>query len=580
MNLTLRLIGSDFRHLRLFLSVWWGLVILQAVLIAFHPQLFSSGRPWLISPTFLAMLVAILKLCLLTVIVSQAVQKDSTVGSTAFWLSRPISRGRLLASKALFLVLAVVLPTLLVEVVSLRVCGVTQDDTLRSIPQMVFLQLLVTLVLMMLAALTPNLPRLILSGIIVVVGLPLLWFILLFLSALAMGAVTDPSVGVELVPPIPPPSFSSYFLGSLLVLLGTAGIVIGHQYLTRRTMLSGILLFSGVSLNFLTIGYWGSDWWIGASQLDKGILDPTQVTAQIEPKSLVFDLATSVNPLFDLTGEKKMLLRGNIALANVPPNIIALPARISAKLVLPSGESLAKHVSYSSYVFMAPDFIRRRRGLDREKASLIRPALGDVAFLDPERLRGQPPPELFAIREGLYERHRGVRLEYSAQVDYLVQRYEITTMRPEKGARFDRGSDHVEVLSVDPFYGGDLNIRLRETTHKLIVDSWKDMTYLLINPSRREAIFGSSGRVVGGYLSIPPMLSLVFPMLEVRWRILHVDRLSEGPPLHPAWIDGAELIRVETRDLGWFSKSIHLKGLVLEQIARSPPAPLQTGKDG
>ena len=134
MNLTLHLIGSEFRYLRLFLSVWWGLVILQAVLIGSHPQLFSGGRPWLISPTFLAMLVAILKLCLLTVIVSQAVQKDSTVGSTAFWLSRPIFKGRLLASKALFLVLAVVLPTLLVEVVSLRVCGVTQDDTLRSIP--------------------------------------------------------------------------------------------------------------------------------------------------------------------------------------------------------------------------------------------------------------------------------------------------------------------------------------------------------------------------------------------------------------------------------------------------------------
>ena len=214
MNLTLHLIGSDFRYLRLFLSVWWGLVILQAVLDRIlPPALFQREAMAAISPTFLAMLVAILKLCLLTVIVSQAVQKDSTVGSTAFWLSRPISRGRLLASKALFLVLAVVLPTLLVEVVSLRVCGVTQDDTLRSIPQMVFLHAIGHPRLMMLAALTPNLPRLILSGIIVVVGLPLLWFILLFLSALAMGAVTDPSVGVELVPPIPPPSFSLILLG-------------------------------------------------------------------------------------------------------------------------------------------------------------------------------------------------------------------------------------------------------------------------------------------------------------------------------------------------------------------------------
>lgn len=306
MNLILHVIGNDLRYLRLFLTVWLGLVILQAVLIGSYPQHFSSGRGSLISSHFLAGLVAVLKICLLTVIVSQSVQKDSTIGSTAFWLSRPISRSCLLASKSLFLVLAVILPTLLVEVVLLLVCGVTLDDTLRSILQIVFLQLLVTTVFMMLAALTTNLARLILLGIIALLGLPWLHYHISWsLFSLVLGTVTHPSDGGPFVQLISPPSFSSHLMGILLALLGTAVIVIGHQYLTRRTMLSRILIFSGVFLNLLTIGYWGSDFWKTASQLDPGILDPTQVTARIEKKNLVFDPVMASRPVYDPTGEKR-----------------------------------------------------------------------------------------------------------------------------------------------------------------------------------------------------------------------------------------------------------------------------------
>ncbi len=351
MKLILRVIGNDLRYLRLFLSVWWGLVILQAVLIRFYPQHLSSWKGWLISPTFLALLVAVLKVCLLTVIISQSVQKDSTIGSTAFWLSRPISRGCLLASKSLFLVLAVILPTLLVEVLLLFVCGVTLDDTLRSIPQIVFLQLLVTTVFMMLAALTTNLARLILLGIIAFLGLPWLYYLSWSLFFLVLGMVTHPSDGGPFVQPIPPPSYSPHLMGILLVLLATAGVVIGHQYLTRRTMISRILLFSGVSLALLSMGFWSWDLWATARQLDPGILDPTQITARVEEKSLVFDPVMASRPVYDPTGEKEMLLRGSIALDNLPPDVVVFPAQISAKLALPSGESLAQHVSHSSYLF-------------------------------------------------------------------------------------------------------------------------------------------------------------------------------------------------------------------------------------
>ncbi|MCY3757835.1 MAG: hypothetical protein OXG96_08945, partial [Acidobacteria bacterium] len=219
MNLTLHLIAKDFRYLRLYLSLWSGLVILQAVLIGAFPQPAPGEWRGIISLSSLSWPLAILKVCLLTVIVSKLVQKDSTVGSTALWLSRPIAAKRLLASKLIFLLVAVVLPVLVVEILLLSVRGVIPEDILRSVPQIVFLHILPVAVAMMLASVTSNLPRLIFLGVIALVALPLLWFVLSYLFIAVSGTVTVENDDVPLAMPIPPPSYSSFLIGILLVLV-------------------------------------------------------------------------------------------------------------------------------------------------------------------------------------------------------------------------------------------------------------------------------------------------------------------------------------------------------------------------
>ncbi|MDE2665842.1 MAG: hypothetical protein OXI69_06805 [Acidobacteriota bacterium] len=602
MNLTRHLIANDFRYLRPYLSVWWALLILQAVLMGSYAQLFSGERMWLFSPSFLGLLVAILKLCLLTLIVSEAVRKDATTGTTAFWLSRPISKGRLLASKSLFLALVVLLPDLLVQVVLLLVRGVAPEDTVRSIPQIVLLTLFTIVVLTMLTVLTTSLPRQIFFGIAALVAVPPLWFILFLLFStsfsLVLSTLQFPSQDVPVVMPVPPPSFSLHLMGMLPVLLGIAAMVVVHQYLTRRRLRSRILLFSALSLALISIGFWNPHWRGTAPKLDTGILDPTRVTAWIEEKSLIIAPVTTSRTHFDPAGKKRLLLKGSIALDNLPPGVVVLPAQISASLLLPSGESLAHHVSRSAYAFQAMSPIHfSGRPLGGDRAELLSQALDDVKFLDGEHLLGEGPPELFEISKDLYERYGEDRLQYSAQVDYLVQRDEIANIRLEKGARYHRGSDQVEILSIDRYYSDGSNtfrfkippserldpngliIRFREFTHWLPVDDRNTFTYLLINPSRREGIFGLKGRRGGSSLRIPPLMSMVFPMLKVEQGRLNFGPRFEGSPLDPAWMDGAELIRVETRDLGWFSKSIRLEDLVMERIARPAAALSQPGKD-
>ncbi len=581
MNLTLRIVSKDFRYLGLLLPLagWWGLMILQEVLIGTFARLPHQLPPFdMMSEAFLtllAWLVAFLKIGLLALIVSQLVHKDSTVGSTAFWLSRPISGGRLLASKSLFLILTVILPTLLVEVLLLLFHGVTLDDTLRSIPQIVFLQLLVTAIFMMLAALTPNLPRLIFLGILAVVGLALLqyafgvfhnwlgWYAHQSQQKVLLQYTTEAFSRTRWDSSL----YLSGTIGFSLFLLAVAGVVVCHQYLTRRTKRSMILASSVFPGALLFLSFWNWDFWPTEYPPDKEVLNPEQVTARIEDKSLKFHPWVYGQP------KEGLVLRGNIALDNLPPDLVVLPARVSADLFSSSGETLAHHRSGSSYMFRDPSPGSQRyanRRLGKGKAAWLEQSLGGVEFLNLEGLDPQPPLDLFAIRMYLYDRYSGDGTIYSADVDFLVQRDEITRMRLEPGIRYDRGSDHAEILAVAhrSYDASDhsFTIELSGSTHRLTLDGWKVIRYILINSSRGEALFGRRSFFGLDSLSKPLLLSDIFQMLEVRRPSLDFDLPSDGPPIDATWLQGAELVRVETTNLGVFSQSIQIEDFVMERI--------------
>ena len=576
MNLTLHLAAWDLRYLRHYLGLWLGLVVLQAVLVGYAPQLSPVERTHAFSLSSFAWLVAVLKICLLAVIVAQLVQKDSTIGSTAFWLSRPVSRVRLLTSKVLFLTVAIILPSLLVEVGLLFVCGVIPHDILRSVPQILILALLAGAVLMMLAAVTTSLARMILAGGLALFALPLLWFFIQGAwSLFRLGTGTLATDGATVAAPIPPPSYGTFLIGSALVLLGTAGTVVGHQYLTRRTVWSRIFLVAGVLLALLSMGYWSRVLGTTSPGLDKAILDPEQVEARIKKESLVLDSEQDPWALFGLRRGKKMYLQGRIALAPLPPDVVALPAQVSARLDLPSGETLGNHVSRSRYAFSRS--LDGQLELGVESLALLGRTLKGMTFLNAGAPVGLPRRELFALGKDLFERHRGTGMVFAAQVDFLIQRNEIATMQLEEGARYDWGSAGLKILSVDTSYRGVLIVQLNEFIHRLMQDGHERSTYLLINRARQQALVGWGSE---DSLSIPSMMSSFFPMLRVRRLRLRFSPADEGPPIDPDWYDEAEMIRVGTRDLGWFSKSIRLEDLVMERIAGSSPEATPTEAGG
>lgn len=575
MNLTLHMIGKDFRRLHVLFPLvgWWGLVILQGFLVATFARLPHLPPPadmmLEFSITLLAWLVALLKMGMLVLIVSQLVQQDSTVGSTAFWLSRPVSGNRLLAGKSLFLALTVILPAFLIEVLLLLLHGVTLYDTVRSIPQILLFQCLVLALLMMLAALTRDLPRLIFVGILAVVGLLLVQYIfsvfLLWLYPYVIQPQQDALMqSIAAVVRRNRWDDSLYFsglIGFLLFLLVVALVVVCHQYLTRRTKKSMILassVFPGV-LVFMT--FWTWDFWPDEYPLSEGILDPEKVTARIQENSL------RIHRRHKPGREEGWLLHGDVTVDNLPAGLAVLPGRFTASLVSPSSETLDQYHGSTSYSYRdrSPRFQRYREGvLDTKKAALLSQSLGGVEFLNSEQLKWKPHLELLWISQEIRNRYSGDELVYEAEMHFLVQRDTITRMRLEPGVRYDRGSDHAAILAVTSQDDAWI-VHLSESSHKRTLDDWKAVRYLLVNFSKKEALYGQ--RSFGpDALSSFLLFSDIYQMLEVRRPTLSFDLPSETFSIDATWLQGAELVRVETRDLGWFSKMIRIEDFVMDRI--------------
>ncbi len=562
MKPTFHIIGKDLRDLRLLLPLagWWTVAVLQPLLISVSPRLPSSPPAFeMMLGVFvagLAWLLAALDLGLLVLIVSQLAQRDSTVGATAFWLSRPISGARLLAGKSLFLLLAVILPTVAMQLLMLLFNGVTLYDAVRSAPQIAVLQVLVLSALMMLACLTPNLSRMLFLGVVAAVGLAIVQYTLghsLLRYGWDRSLVDSAAIG-----------YSLFFLVVFVA-------VVCQQYLTRRTKRSLILASSVLPGMILFMTLWPWDFWSTESPVARDVLDPEQVTARVEVDSLEFHRWT--NP----KGEEWLTLRGNLAVDSSPAGLAAIPAGLSAKQLSSSGQVLARDRRRWGHLYS--DWSPRYRFyfdeyLDGEQAESLARSLGGVRFLNRDASAWQRPLALFAIRREHYDAQAGARTVYEAQVEFVVYRNRIDTMRPAPGVGYDQGSDHDRILSVTGlFYRPSkqgFNLQFSESDHRLTLDAGKRVRYLLVHPSRGEALLGSRNFFFPFTLASPHPWSGITSMLRVNRPSMEFG-LPEGSPALPEnWLEGAKLARVETTHLGVFSKTVRIEDLVMDRIPMSP----------
>jgi len=141
-NIIVHLVRHDIRALRLPLAAWLALLLAQAAVMAFGPGLIDPEAPASSMRSFAGFLAGA-RLAFTVLLAVLIVQRDSPVGTTAFWLTRPIQPAAMAASKLISTVLLLAATPAVVGWLLFTALGLPQGDVLDGAWQLVIEQLMV-----------------------------------------------------------------------------------------------------------------------------------------------------------------------------------------------------------------------------------------------------------------------------------------------------------------------------------------------------------------------------------------------------------------------------------------------------
>jgi hypothetical protein len=248
MKLIWHIIKKDFTHDRWALLLWAGLFVVQVGLGLAGLNWGPANKDLIVQLQLASAIVIFLQVIMGYILVTRLVHTDAVIGAELFWVTRPISRCRLLAAKGLgallifgLLPVALLLPWWIYN-------DFTARDILWAAVETLGWQLLMIAPAFLVASLTDDLGRVLLWTLLLVMGL-MIWFVLLQSVNLNLRLSPDGAAGVLITRSV---------ISALLVLVG-ATLVVGHHYLTRNFVRSVVLVFLGLGVLALVSRVWQWD---------------------------------------------------------------------------------------------------------------------------------------------------------------------------------------------------------------------------------------------------------------------------------------------------------------------------------
>ncbi|MEN9401956.1 MAG: hypothetical protein RL091_659 [Verrucomicrobiota bacterium] len=263
MKLIWHIIRKDIARDRWAIGIW-ALLFLSQVLLGF-----IARNPGQIDEDYFLRLQLVsiglvqLQVVMGYILVTRFVHADPVVGTTAFWLTRPIAPGRLLLAKGLGVLLVFALLPVLLFLPWWLYCSFSGRDVFWSSVDVVGWQLLVIAPAFLVATVTDDLGRVLLWTLLLVVGV-ITWIALLQVTFGPLTGRVD--VG----------AMYSRIWCSALALIAVSAVVTAHHYLTRRFVRSVGLIVIGLAL-VVAVGRWGK------ADLSAGIASLAAPTPRLVP---------------------------------------------------------------------------------------------------------------------------------------------------------------------------------------------------------------------------------------------------------------------------------------------------------
>jgi len=557
-RLVIHHLKKDLRYLRLLLLPWFVLLLVNSLLIRSGLDLSIASEEGIEVLSSAYVLLYVLQQILQIVIVCQLVQADALAGTTAFWLTRPISRKQLLLSKSLFVLLVLLLPSVIAEVIVLQVNGISVSQTLYALPQEIILQSALFLMpTMLLASLTPSLARLAIVGLGSVTAFFLIHYAVLA-SVMTFGTASRRRMSA-VFPGQWPTIFSgnpSGMMVSAILAIGLCGMVIASQYLKRRTVHSATAAVLGMCLVIAALNLWSWDllrsrqWWSARTGLN--------------PESIQLVVSKEPGAGFVRDDRGQLMILGRVEPQGVPPDYFLEVIRQKAAVEFSDRKRVTSSLDYPWGLFGNSGFAG---GLQLEK---------DLKVLnDPAPMTRPMAIPLLSLDVETFQSYQGAPATYSAEA--MLRVYErlttILPLTPGSSDKDDLGRTSLVriVPNQDTLLAGlskskrdGFVISLRESG----VRQWVQRTsvsgalYVLRNQARKEALFGRPlpQDIFGRF---PTLHRLVISRSSIYFTTAGIPDY-QGPVIDEQWLQQAELVRVTSRVIGQFSKSVRAENFVMK----------------
>ena len=467
MRLILHHTIKDLRALWPYLAVWAG--VLAAHLLVPDDGLLAEGAERAVR---LRTVLQMIQWALAAVLPAMLILQDPVDGTRSFWLTRPISRGALLASKALSLTIFFILLPLAVQLAGLLRAGLGGWPLAAGLAEAGLQIAGITLGFAALASATSSLAR----------------FVLLLAVYSAVTTIAGPALMLIDPQPWGPSNWLSLSSSReiarifLLIVLAVVGLV--HQWLTRRTRRT--LALAGIAAVAMS---WASVWpWDFLSHPARPLQSAT-----------AFDLQPADDPRCFEHGSdpRRVALCGRFLFPNPAADGDLEVQHIESRLVLPDGTS----IGHRGRGHMGPTYAR-----------LVDPGTpsGDPAIPGDPSLSEAFQTLLHPTRQE-YQRH--ARTPGTLEIDLLLASFEVKrlgAMPIEEGARFRVGTAAAAVervaVSGGSWPGVELDLRLNSIHLLFAPRDWSQV--LNARPEHRvdgpvfSASSGSTSRT-GRFLPLP-----------------------------------------------------------------------------
>ncbi len=526
MGRVVHLIRKDLGEHRTWLAAFLGLVAARATLVGSGIDARLSDPNLLTALSLAAFLLTMLDGALLVALAVQLVQGDRLVGTTAFWLTRPVRRANLVVAKIGTAVAALVLAPILFDALAMIVSGLSWRHAAGAMVEGAALRLIVVLPAMALASVTADLGGFVISAV------GALFATLALEAAFQWGRMVAPR-SMEA-------AYAATAVVAIVLIVGMMA-AFAHQVLTRRRARSAGVVAAVGLLAVVAANRWTVDVVSPAEALEPGWLDPSRVTMTMTP------VQTDLGP--GTPAAQPRLIRASFAFAGAPSGVALAPIDLKSATVLPDGTrdvlaSAGPDVPWRAF-WQAYSYIK----------APVEALLGGVRVLGaPEIPEGERLRTLASLADHRYRQYVDGVIRFDVDATLGAVGYRVGGVLPlNQRATGEAGDGRFSILSAS-CAAGACAVTVRDAMPASLMDYGRRsrISYVLVNKARRLALLNGEQDSLSRVPVFGSAPILTEHVLVVHRRLVFEDPKDEPGVIDAGWQNEAAIAAVEMRDIGTF----------------------------